>query len=173
MTGASDRIRDVVVPLLASRELELYDIEMHDTLVRVIVDRAGGVDLETLGDVTRAVSRALDEADPIAHRYTLEVSSPGVERRLRTPEQFIGAVGETVKVKTTVDLDGQRRFEGLLAAADESSITIRADEDGSEAGSPELTLDYGDIAKARTVFEWGTPRPATSGRNKRKRERKA
>lgn len=174
MTEATDRIRDVVLPLLAARELELYDIELHDTLVRVIVDRPGGVDLDALGALTRDVSRALDQADPITHRYTLEVSSPGVERRLRTPDHFIGAVGETVKVKTTVEVDGQRRFEGVLAAAGESGITIRAAEGGGD-GEPasEHTLGYGDIARARTVFEWGSSRQATSGRNKKKRERKA
>lgn len=167
MSAASDRIRDVVAPVLASRDLALYDVEMHSTLVRVVVDRPGGVDLEALGEATRAVSRALDDADPIAHRYTLEVSSPGVERPLRTSEHFVGAVGETVKVKTADELDGQRRFEGVLVAADDAGITIRTGE------GPELTLGYGDIARARTVFEWGTSRPAASGRNKRKRERKA
>lgn len=167
MTDAAETVRDVVAPILAARELELYDIEVHSSMVRVIVDRPGGVDLDTLGDVTRAVSRGLDDADPIAHRYTLEVTSPGVERPLRTPEQFIRAVGETVKVKTAVELDGQRRLEGVLLTADQSGITLEA-EQGSN-----YTLGYGDIAKARTVFAWGTPRPSSPGSNRKKRERRS
>lgn len=165
MTETAERVRDVVASILASRELDLYDLEVHSSTVRVIVDRPGGVDLDTLGDVTRAVSRGLDDADPIGHRYTLEVTSPGVERPLRTPEQFIRAVGETVKVKTTIELDGERRLEGVLVAADQSGITLEA-----ERGESNYTLGYGDIAKARTVFAWGTPRPPSPGSN-RKRER--
>lgn len=167
MMDTAEMVRDVVAPILAARDLELYDLEVHSSMVRVIVDRPGGVDLDTLGDVTRAVSRELDDADPIAGRYTLEVTSPGVERPLRTPEQFIRAVGETVKVKTTIELDGQRRLEGVLLAADQSGITLEA-----EPGS-NYTLGYGDIAKARTVFAWGTPRPSSPGSNRKKKERKS
>lgn len=171
MVEPSERIRDVVLPVLSTRELELYDMEMHSSLLRVIVDRPGGVDLEVLGEATRAISRALDEADPITHRYTLEVTSPGVERPLRRPEQFLRAVGEEVRVKTTAGVDGARRFQGVLVAADESGITVQEPDSGVEQ-----TLPYGDIAKARTVFEWGTPASGTQstskrpGTSKRKRE---
>lgn len=162
MADAPQRIRDVVLPVLSTRDLELYDLELHSSLVRVIVDRPGGVDLDALGDVTRAVSRALDEADPIAHRYTLEVTSPGVERPLRTPEQFRRAVGEDVRVKTTPGVDGARRIDGVLVAADESGVTVREPDSAAEH-----TVAYGDIAKARTVFEWGTPAPASPGTHQR------
>ena len=94
----ADRVRDVVLPLLAERDLELYDVEVAGRDLRVVVDRAAGLDLDRLAEATRAVSRALDDADPIAGAYTLEVSSPGLERRLRTPQHFAGAVGEAVKV---------------------------------------------------------------------------
>jgi ribosome maturation factor RimP len=91
------------------------------------------------------VSRALDDADPIGHRYTLEVTSPGLERSLRTPEQFARAVGEVVRVKTRSDVEGERRVEGVLSAADTDGITVA-----------ERTLGYHEIERARTVFEWGT-----------------
>ena len=134
--AVADQVREIVLPLLSMHEVELYDLDVNGPLVRVIVDREGGVDLEALASVTRAVSRALDEADPIVHRYTLEVTSPGVERPLRTPEQFQRAVGEVVKVKTTPDVEGDRRVEGVLAAADERGITVRPD---AAAGSPAAT----------------------------------
>lgn len=179
MADASERIRDVVLPVLSDLQLELYDVEAHSSLVRVIVDRPGGVNLDVLADATRAVSRALDDADPIAHRYTLEVTSPGVERPLKRPEQFIRAVGEQVRVKTSpgaaasseVDEPRARRLHGVLVAADQSGITVQDSEDALE-----VTLPYGDIAKARTVFEWGTPAPTSQGaptqpgKRKRKRE---
>ena len=140
-----ERVRDLVLPILADHEVEFYDIEIEGPLVRVVVDRSGGLDLDVLSAVTRAVSRALDDADPIGHRYTLEVTSPGLERKLRTPEQFVRAVGETVKVKTTPDADGERRVEGVLSNADSDGITVG-----------DRKLAYHEIERARTVFEWGT-----------------
>lgn len=141
----TDRVKDLVLPILSTHEVDLYDVDVQGPLVRVVVDRSGGVDLEVLSAVTRAVSRALDDADPIGYRYTLEVTSPGLERQLRTPEQFARAVGEVVKVKTKADVEGERRVEGVLSAADADGITVDA-----------RTLGYHDIERARTVFEWGT-----------------
>jgi len=88
----SDAIFDVLEPLLGAEHLELIDLEVRSSLVKVTVDRPGGVDLEWLALANRVASDALDELDPIPGRYTLEVSSPGVERRLRTPAHFEKAV---------------------------------------------------------------------------------
>ncbi len=149
----ADRVRDLVLPLLAERELDLYDIEVAGPVLKVVVDREGGIDLGVVADVTRAVSRALDEADPIAGAYTLEVTSPGLERRLRTPRHFARAVGETVRVKLLAGAD-DRRIAGLLTAADDDGITVRTglDDDGAPV---ERRLAHADIDRARTVFEWG------------------
>jgi ribosome maturation factor RimP len=173
MTTA-DRVRDVVAPLLSERDLDLYDIELAGPVLKVVVDRAGGLDLDMLADATRAVSRALDEADPIAGRYTLEVTSPGLERPLRTPHHFARAVGETVKVKVTAAAageSGERRLAGVLAVADSDGITLRTDDDPAA----ERRLGYADIERARTVFEWGPAekpggkRRATNESEKRER----
>lgn len=168
---AVEGIRDIVLPILASHDVELYDVEISGPLVRVIVDRAGGVDLEALGAITRAMSRAFDDADPIAGRYTLEVTSPGVERPLRTPEQFARAVGDVVKVRTSPSVEGDRRVQGVLATADDEGVTIRTDDVMRSFG-------YDEIERARTVFEWGTPGPkpgqaATSPGSRKKRERRS
>lgn len=150
------RVRDAVAPVLSAHRLELYDIEVHRTMVRVIVDRPDGVGLDDLGQVTPAVSRALDDADPIAQRYTLEVTSPGVERPLRTPDQFARAVGETVTVKTIDPVDGRRRLQGVLTSADDMGITVRVDEpSASDSDKVTRAVAYRDIARARTVFHWG------------------
>ena len=99
-------------PVVADAGLELVDVEMKSGVLQVTVDREGGVDLEALTDANRAVSTVLDELDPIPGRYSIEVSSPGVERTLRTPEHFAKAVGETVSVKTRPQVPGERRLRG-------------------------------------------------------------
>lgn len=154
--AVTDRVRELVLPLLADRQLDLYDVELAGSLLKVVVDRPEGLDLDLLSDATRAVSRALDEADPIPGRYTLEVTSPGLERTLRTPQHFARAVGERVKVKLYAGADaaaaGERRLAGELVGADDGGITVRTGDDGAPV---EHRLAYDDIDRARTVFEWG------------------
>jgi len=144
-------------------DVELFDLEVGRGLVRVLLDRPGGVDLDTLTVANRAISAALDAADPLPGRYMLEVSSPGLERRLRTPEQFGRYVGQEVKVKTRPGVAGERRVRGCLVAAGEAGITVAGE-------GEERFIPYGDIEAARTVFEWGpAPRPGKGGRNRGER----
>ena len=122
-------------------------------VVRVTIDRDGGVDLDALAAANKAVSVELDRLDPMPGRYTLEVSSPGVERRLRTPAHFARAVGETVTVRTQPGTTEVRRLQGVLAAADDDGFVL-------ETGDGPVRIAYGQIERARTVFEWGpTPAP--------------
>ena len=146
----------VLEPMLAAADLELVDLELRSGVLLVTVDRPGGVDLEALTDANRTVSSVLDELDPIPGRYTLEVSSPGVERTLRTPAHFAKAVGETVTVKTRPQVPGDRRRRGRLVAADDEGLELEVE---GAADAP-VRLAYSDIDKARTVFVWGPePRP--------------
>ena len=139
------RVAELVAPVLDAEGLELFDVELRGGTLRVSVDRPGGVDMEALSAATERVSAVLDAHDPVpGDRYTLEVSSPGVERPLRTPDHFRRFVGTTVAVKTRPDVPGERRIEGILDAADDDGVTI--------AGR---TLRYDEIDRARTVFTWG------------------
>lgn len=166
--AVADRVRDLVAPLAEAEGVDLYDVEHHGGVVRVLVDRDGGVDLEVLGRLTRSVSSVLDEHDPVPGRYTLEVSSPGLERPLRTPEHFRRAVGRAVKVKTTPQHPGERRVDGALVAADEEGIEVRM------ADGEVVRIALGDVSSARTVFEWGpTPPPGGSKRSRRRARRDA
>jgi len=140
-------------PLVASLGLELYDVEFAGGTLSVVVTRPGGVDLETLAQTNRAVSEWLDASDPIAGRYTLDVSSPGLERRLRTRTHFEGAVGEVVKLRERRTDQPTRRLEGTLIEVDEHTVTLR----DHELGDVTVALDA--VERARTVFEWGTPKP--------------
>ncbi len=159
-----ERVRAVVEPVVAAADLDLYDVELTGAVVRVLVDRAGGVDLAALGEVTRAVSEALDADDPLPGRYTLEVSSPGLERKLRTPAHFAAAVGTTVRVRTVAGTEGERRIEGELTAADDEGVTV-ATADG------ERRVAYAEVERAKTVFAWGPTPPPGAGRRRQKRGR--
>lgn len=170
MSTTADRVRGIVEPIVATLGLELFDVEHQGGTLRITVEDATtarvpaatepatprGVSLDRITEATRAISHALDEADPITTRYTLEVSSPGLERSLRTPVHFSRAVGSKISVKTVVGHDGPRRVAGTLVAADAEGIDLALD------GGGEARLAYGDIERARTVFEWGpTPRRTT------------
>jgi ribosome maturation factor RimP len=132
--------------------LELVEVsfgrEQGRRVLSVSVDREGGIDLEAIADVNRRIARRLDLEGFDPGPYSLEVGSPGVERPLRSPEEFARRVGERVKVKTTRPVDGARTLVGTIVAADEQQLKIVTDEQ-------ERAIPFEDIASARTVFEWG------------------
>ena len=138
--------------IVESAGLELVEVsfgrEQGRKVLRVSVDREGGIDLDAIADMNRRLARRLDLEGFDPGPYSLEVGSPGVERPLRSPEEFARRVGERVKVKTTRPVDGARTFVGTILAADELQLKIATDHD-------EATIPFGEIASARTVFEWG------------------
>jgi ribosome maturation factor RimP len=150
VTTTVERVRELVEPLVAEADLDLYDLDLGGGVLSVLVDAPGGADIDAISRLARTISRALDEHDPIEGRYALEVGSPGLERPLRTPAHYAGAIGTTVKVKTRPGVDGDRRVEGTIAAADDSTVTIRT------ADGDDRTISYDDIERARTTFEWGS-----------------
>ena len=119
----------------------------------MLVDGDGGVGIDRLAELARTVSMALDLEDPIPGHYTLEVSSPGLERRLRRREHFERAIGTPVSVRTRPGPDGRSRLQGTLTAVDGTGIRI--DTDGAV-----VDVAFDEIDVARTVFEWGpAPKP--------------
>lgn len=154
-----DRVRELVAPIVADVGVELYDVEFTGGILRILVDVEGGIDIDAIKVISRRSSRVLDDADPIPGRYTLEVSSPGLERPLRTRHHFEGAIGEVVKFKTHVEIEGRRRFQGTLVGADLDGF--RLDLDGAER-----VFGYDDVTKAKTVFEWNpTPKPGSGSKD--------
>jgi len=135
--------------LLSELGLDLYDLEMVKGTLNVVVTKPGGVDLEALTKANRQISEWLDVNDPIAGRFTLDVSSPGLERKLRTPAHFISSIGEVVTLRERRSDAPTRRLEGTVLAADETSVTL----DDAEQGRVVVTID--SIERARTVFKWG------------------
>lgn len=158
------RVRELVEPIAADLRLDLYDVEQRGGTMRVTLDTPAGsdgsVDLDQLALATRLISRELDHQDPIPGRYTLEVTSPGVERSLRTPAHFQREVGKTVNLRLSDVVADQRRLEGVLVAADDTTATLRIVE-GTDI--TERVVELASIDRARTVFEWG-PQPKPGGK---------
>ena len=142
---------ELVRPVVEAAGLELVEVafrrESGRKVLRVTVDRAGGVDLDTISATSEKVSRRLDLEGFAPGPYALELSSPGLERALRGPADFRRRLGHRVKVKTAEPLEGSKVHEGELVSADGDGIVIAA------AGG-ELRVPYGDIASARTVVDW-------------------
>ena len=156
--STSDRVRGVLEPLLSERGLEVADVVHSGPTLRVTLERSDGavLDLDTISEASRLISSALDGVDPVPGRYTLEVSSPGLERTLRTPAQFRRFVGQQVALKTRPGTEGERRVEGALEEVDEDGVVV--------AGR---RLAYAEVERARTVFLWGpSPKPARPKRKK-------
>jgi ribosome maturation factor RimP len=167
-----EAIREFVAPIVVSLGLDLYDVEItgagHARAVRVVVEREGGVDLDAISDATRVLAPALSASGMLRDSDVLEVSSPGLERTLRRPEHFRGAVGMLVSVKH-VRAGETVRDRGTIVAADDGDVEHGGIElalepsdnpDATDRDAPNPRIAYVDIVACRTVFEWGpAPRP--------------
>ena len=174
MATELDRIRDLVNPITADLSLDLYDVERRGNVVRITIDTPpgsdGGISLDTLSLATRLISRELDHEDPVSSAYTLEVTSPGLERQLRTADHFRREVGKDITVRLAghaVAEGDERRVEGRLVAADDTTATVLT------ASGDERTIDISGVDKARTVFEWGPkPKPGKGPGNQKTKQSK-
>lgn len=149
-TTEIDRVRTLVEPIASDLQLDLYDIERRGGTIRITLDspEAAGITLDEISLATRLISREMDHEDPIAGHYTLEVTSPGIERPLRTAEHFRREIGKDVTVRLRDVGNDERRVEGKLTAADEATAIVRL------ASGEDRTIAYDSIDKARTVIDW-------------------
>ena len=145
-----DRISEVVSPILWALGLELIDIvcvgQGPRSVVRVYIDKPGGVTVEDCGRAHLAIGPALDVADPFPHAYTLEVSSPGLDRAFKRIQDYRRALGKQVSVKLKQPIDGQWRVAGELMEVTEQHVTIVMHELRSER---KVVLEFNSIAEAR------------------------
>jgi ribosome maturation factor RimP len=152
----------LVAPVVEASGLELVEVtfrrEAGRKVLRVVVDREGGVDIDTISATAEQVSRRLDLEGFEPGPYALEVSSPGIERPLRRPVDFRRRVGDRVKVRTVAPIEGARNHAGALVSADEEAIAIATD------GGATLRLAYEQIASARTVADWNAELKRSSAR---------
>ncbi len=182
---STESIRELAESVLAPTGLELWDVEITRDVVRIMVDRpapaaaseapatevadarqgeAQGIDLEALSAASRALSPVLDAHPEIVpdDRYQLEVSSPGIERTLRTPEHYRRYLGTEITVKTAGPVEGARRHRGRLLSAGPDTIALEPD----GAAGTRLELRYDQIDRARTILVWGPTTGRGTGRGR-------
>lgn len=141
---------ELVLPILAEKNLELVDIEYvkegKNWFLRVFIDKEGGIDISECGEVSEILSEKLDEVDPIKEAYFLEVSSPGVERPLKTAEDFTKSIDKNVFVKLYEPIDGQKEYQGILK---DFSNNIASIEYKEKTRTKQVEIPFDKIAKAR------------------------
>ena len=145
MRVLEERVRSLAEPVLARYGADLVELQVkrgRTQLVRVVADRVDGIDLETCARVSEEVSRLLDAEDPIPGRYTLEVTSPGLNRPLRTPEDFRRNAGRRVRIVLP-----RAQHEGTVKEVQDDSVTIATDR-GDER------IPLAEIAKAKLLLPW-------------------
>ena len=139
----TEALKALLEPTVERLGYELTDLEAQLTgrsgVVRVFIDHADGVDLGDCEKVSHAVSALLDVEDPIPGHYDLEISSPGLNRKLTKLEHFQRFTGETLKVQMRFPIDGRKRFRGRLLSSDETNIVV--DVDGEPYTLPMATID--------------------------------
>lgn len=138
-----DQIAELLEPAIARLGYELWDLEVKaggkHGVMRLFIDKPEGIGLEDCEKVSLAVSALLDVEDPLPDHYDLEVSSPGLDRKLTKVEHFQRFIGEIVKVQTRFPVEGRRRFRGTLVSSDDENIVI--DVDGELHTLPVATID--------------------------------
>jgi ribosome maturation factor RimP len=142
---------DLIAPAVAALGYECLGIDYSpsrgSSLLRIYIDRPEGIVVEDCEAVSREVEALLDVNDPIAGHYTLEVSSPGVDRPLFTPGQFARFLGENVAVTLLAPVEGRRRLQGAIRAVEGERIVLEVD-------GAEIAIEHGDVQKARLVPDW-------------------
>ncbi|MBN2808602.1 MAG: ribosome maturation factor RimP [Deltaproteobacteria bacterium] len=147
------RVRVLAEDLLLNLGFELVDLEFGQSgeglLLRLYIDREGGVTLDDCAHFSRMFGALLDVEDPVPGRYTLEISSPGLNRRLSRASDFQTRLGETIKITLLKPLNGRRRFKGVLLACREEPLTVTVDVDGEV-----FTVPVDANAKCNLVYDF-------------------
>ncbi len=154
MKKLEQSISSLAMPLIEEQGLELVDIEVtkkgNSPWIRLFIDRKekdASISAGELGNFNQALGQILDIDDIVPESYLLEVSSPGLNRRLKKTEHFLRCIGDNIKVKARKKIDGKKRFSGKLIGADESEITLEID-------GQNMTIPLEDIKKANLEYQF-------------------
>ena len=146
MAGREDTIQELLAPTVEAMGFELWGLEHmsqgRHSMLRLYIDGENGVNVDDCAEVSRQVSGILDVEDPISGEYTLEGSSPGVDRLLFRSEHYLMYVGEWLEVRMRVPFEGRRKFKGTLKGMEEDDVVLQVDNE-------EFLLPLGSIDRAQ------------------------
>ena len=149
--SVKDTVREAILPTVTELGYRLWDVTYSkigaDYHLEITIDNDAGININDCEKVHRAIDPIIDEADPIEVSYKMEVSSPGIERSLTRPEHFEACMGEKIEVKLYAPVDGKKQIVGILAAADDKTVTVTVDD-------ADIVLEKSAVAKVSTVFDW-------------------
>lgn len=150
LNATEKSVWEFIEPLLKETAYKIYDVEYvkegSEWYLRIYIDKDGGIDLDDCEAVTDLINDPLDELDPISEPYFLEVSSPGVERNLKSTEHFQSAIGEKIRVKAFAKIENKKEWVGTLLGFNEEGITMNAE-------GKDIEIPFDKIAKANiSVF---------------------
>ncbi len=147
------QVRSIAEGAAASQGVELVHVEIlgakRDSVVRIYIDKTGGVTLDDCARFSAAVEAELDALDLIPWAYVLEVSSPGIERGLYSLSDFVKFTGELARIRTATDVNGQRNFSGRLLAVEDEVVVIE------DRSSGVTRIPYSDVVKANLKMDLG------------------
>ena len=151
MIAILEKVRGMAGQVLEYAGMQLVHLEMHresrGLILRLYIDKDGGVTLDDCAHVSRQISAQLDMEDPIEDRYTLEVSSPGLDRPLVTDVDFAKFAGRLIRLSTHVPLEGRRHFQGRLDGMFDGSVRLTLE------GGRQVSIPRDQVAKARLEIE--------------------
>ena len=151
MAKFEQKLTELLRPAVDETGKTLLGIEYisagNNSILRLFIDHDNGIDVDDCAEVSRQVGAILDVEDPISSEYSLEVSSPGVDRPLFEIKHFETVIGETVNVKLSIPLNGRRKFKGQLVAIDNNNLIIEVD-------SIDYELPLGNVDKANLVAKF-------------------
>lgn len=146
-----DVVYDLAKPIIDRNNFELVEIEFKkegaDWYLRVYIDKEGGITIDDCEAVSRELSDLLDEADPIEQSYIFEVSSPGIDRPLKTDRDYEKNIGKLIEIKLFSPLNGKKAYEGILKGHSKEAVDIEAD-------SKEIRIEKSSIALIRPVIKF-------------------
>lgn len=150
----ADRLQEIISPILWTLGIELVDVvcvgQGPRSIVRVLINKPGGVTITDCEQAHKALGPALDVADPFPHAYTLEVSSPGLDRPFKRLQDYQRAVGKVVSLKLRQPVEGQWKITGRLIEVDERAVVLAI---GASRISQPMSLDREMIAEAKLVVK--------------------
>ena len=146
-----EKVKNLIEPIIQSLGYDLYDIEYvkegKNYFLRIFIDQPNGIDLNDCEKVNNAINDILDEADFIQEQYFLEVSSPGIERVLKTDKHLQDYIGNLVEVKLFKALKKQKVWQGILIEFDSDDLKMKTNEEV-------IIIDRKNIALVKTIFNW-------------------